>query len=120
MTSLRRAIAAALLGMALVPVAATGLYRIDYGQFPPTRLNVLLWIGPEGDACVERALNPERAPFFGTGIGLGEICPKSKYGPGDYDVVDRALFWVLLFAGLSTAAAWVMWPRYENRADHMR
>jgi hypothetical protein len=117
-TVVRRTAALMLIAVGIAICAAPLVYRTTFGKFPPTRINLLLWLTPEGDACLERAINTELAPLGGSGLGVGDICPYSKYGPADHDsVFDGVAISILLLVGASAGLAWIVWPRRRTMEE---
>lgn len=109
---LRRAVAGVFAAISLAVAASPFLYHLQFGSFPPTRLNLLAWVAPVGDDCVSRAVNTEDIPWVGTGVGLGDMCPFSKFGPGTYEsVLVGPGVWVVLLAALAAGLALAAWPR---------
>ncbi len=117
----RRAASALIVLIAMAVAASPLIYLVRFNRFPPTRLNLFLWISPTGEECIRQALKPERAPFFGTGVGLGDICPESKFGPGTYDsILDGPWLWISLLVIALLAVAWSAWPTSRTRAASPR
>ncbi len=70
----RLAVAAVLMLVAGV-VSLFAAHLLTFGRIPPTYLNLVFWVPPSGQGCVEQAVSVERIPGLGTGIGLNDMCP---------------------------------------------
>ena len=71
----RLALAVAVAGLLLVG-GAIAAFRLEFGVFPPSRVNLIWWIDPHDPQCAtsQRTYRAEDVPFIGTGVGIDDIC----------------------------------------------
>jgi hypothetical protein len=92
----------------LLPVA----FLVDHGQWPPTRVNVVLWLDPDHEECDSEAIQAERAPMLGTGVSMADICPNSKYSPSRQYSRSWDVVWWVVGTGVPLLVAGLLWlPR---------
>lgn len=78
--SIRRAARQAVIGVAIVGLVfiagAVTAFRLEFGVFPPSRVNLIWWIDPTDPNCDQSQLtyHAEDVPFIGTGVGISDIC----------------------------------------------
>ncbi len=51
-------------------------FRLEFGVFPPSRVNLVYWIDPTHPRCAktERTYLAESVPFIGSGVEIEDIC----------------------------------------------
>ncbi len=57
-------------------VASLGVYRMRFGLFPPTCVNLLYWVDPNDPECGHNiyTIRAERAPGIGTNVSIDDMC----------------------------------------------